>query len=114
MAEKALEKAEEGDDETATAAATETVKSAGDAWTAKDVNRGRKDLYRTLAHGLAGTAMNGWKGVLTEDDLGVELLRRVINRTKRHEHCVEAQSQPSGQSHGLVVTRQRRPHDASR
>jgi mono/diheme cytochrome c family protein len=34
-----------------------------------DLDRGRKDLYRTLANGLAGTAMNGWRGVLTDDEI---------------------------------------------
>lgn len=35
----------------------------------ENLDRGRKDLYRTLAHGLAGTAMNGWKGVLSDDEI---------------------------------------------
>ena len=34
-----------------------------------NLDRGRKGLYRTLAHGLAGSAMNGWRGVLTEDEI---------------------------------------------
>ena len=35
----------------------------------ENLDRGRKDLYRTLAHGLAGTAMNGWKGVLSDEEI---------------------------------------------
>lgn len=43
---------------------TEAEKAAGE-----NLDRGLKDLYRTLSHGLAGTAMNGWKGVLTDDEI---------------------------------------------
>ena len=35
----------------------------------ENLDRGRKDLYRTLSAGLAGTAMNGWKGVLTDEEI---------------------------------------------
>lgn len=43
---------------------TEAEKAAGE-----NLDRGLRDLYRTLKHGLAGTAMNGWKGVLADDEI---------------------------------------------
>ena len=100
-ADKALEKAEEGDDEAATKAAEESAKAARDAFASAEVavNRGRNALYRTLAHGLAGTAMNGWKGVLTDDEIWavayyVESLieRKDTNTAWKHKANLQAKA----------------------